>query len=115
MSLLFIRYFIDLRNGIGSVAAGLKSRANVGVATIVSRPLAKTYCRSNARVGASSSKPSISSPGFNMPDFKAEIRARLADLQLSPVREAEIVEELSQHLEETYDRVLSLGASEKEA
>ena len=34
-----------------------------------------------------------------MPDFKVEIRARLAELQLSPVREAEIVEELSQHLE----------------
>src|SRR5215471_6312906 len=50
-----------------------------------------------------------------MPDFKAEIRARLAELQLSPVREAEIVEELSQHLEETYDRALSGGASEKEA
>ena len=31
-----------------------------------------------------------------MPDFKVEIRARLAELQLAPVREAEIVEELSQ-------------------
>src|SRR5215510_6143137 len=50
-----------------------------------------------------------------MPDFKSEIRARLAELQLSPVREAEIVEELSQHLEETYDRALSSGASEEEA
>jgi putative ABC transport system permease protein len=50
-----------------------------------------------------------------MPDFKVEIRARLAGLQLSPVREAEIVEELSQHLEETYDRALSSGLSEKEA
>src|SRR6476469_3690429 len=50
-----------------------------------------------------------------MPDFKVEIRARLAELQLSPVREAEIVEELSQHLEEIYDRALSGGASEKEA
>ena len=35
-----------------------------------------------------------------MPDFKIEIRARLAALQLSPMREAEIVEELSQHLEQ---------------
>ena len=31
-----------------------------------------------------------------MPDFKAEISVRLAELQLSPSREAEIVEELSQ-------------------
>lgn len=50
-----------------------------------------------------------------MPDFRVEIRARLAELQLSPVREADIVEELSQHLEESYDRALSGGASETEA
>ena len=50
-----------------------------------------------------------------MPDFRVEIRARLAELQLSPVREAEIVEELSQHLEQEYDRALSCGASENEA
>jgi len=50
-----------------------------------------------------------------MPDFKVEIRARLAELQLSPVREAEIVEELSQHLEEEYERALTCGASDDEA
>jgi len=50
-----------------------------------------------------------------MPDFKVEIRARLAELQLSPVRETEIVEELSQHLEQEYERALSGGASETEA
>ena len=50
-----------------------------------------------------------------MPDFKVEIRARLAELQLSPVREAEIVEELSQHLEQEYERALSCGASDDEA
>jgi putative ABC transport system permease protein len=50
-----------------------------------------------------------------MPDFKIEIRARLAELQLSPVREAEIVEELSQHLEEEYERAVRSGSSEDEA
>jgi predicted permease len=50
-----------------------------------------------------------------MPDFKIDIRARLAELGLSPVREAEIVEELSQHLEEEYERALNCGASEAEA
>ena len=50
-----------------------------------------------------------------MPDFKVEIRERLAKLGLSPVREAEIVEELSQHLEEEYERALSCGASEDQA
>src|SRR4029077_5118379 len=50
-----------------------------------------------------------------MPDFKIEIRARLAALQLSPMREAEIVEELSQHLEQEYERAISCGASDDEA
>ena len=50
-----------------------------------------------------------------MPDFKAEIGARLSELQLSPAREAEIVEELSQHLEQEYERAVSGGASEEEA
>ena len=50
-----------------------------------------------------------------MPDFKTEISARLHELQLSPAREAEIVEELSQHLEQEYERALNSGASEEEA
>src|SRR5215831_14419253 len=50
-----------------------------------------------------------------MPDFKAEISVRLSELQLSPAREAEIVEELSQHLEQEYERAVSGGASEEEA
>jgi putative ABC transport system permease protein len=50
-----------------------------------------------------------------MPDFKIEIRARLAGLQLFPVREAEIVEELSQHLEQEYERAVNGGASEEVA
>lgn len=50
-----------------------------------------------------------------MPDFKTEIRVRLAPLQLSPARETEIVHELSQHLEDEYDQALSRGVSEQEA
>jgi putative ABC transport system permease protein len=50
-----------------------------------------------------------------MPDFRAEISARLSELQLSPAREAEIVDELSQHLEQEYERAVNGGASEEEA
>lgn len=50
-----------------------------------------------------------------MPDFRAEIRARLATLQLSPAREAEIADELAQHLEDEYEQALGGGASEEEA
>src|SRR5205085_2192914 len=42
-------------------------------------------------------------------------RARLASWQLSPMREAEIVEELAQHLEEQFEDAVNRGASEEEA
>jgi putative ABC transport system permease protein len=50
-----------------------------------------------------------------MPEWKQEIRERLAPLNLTPTREAEIVEELSQHLEDRYAESLSGGATEDEA
>lgn len=50
-----------------------------------------------------------------MPDFKAEIRKSIAELNLSPEQETEIVEELSQHLEERFEKAVSEGASEEEA
>ena len=50
-----------------------------------------------------------------MPDFKSKIRKSLAALNLSPTREEEIVEELSQDLQERFEEALSHGASEEEA
>jgi putative ABC transport system permease protein len=50
-----------------------------------------------------------------MPDFKPEIRQSIAELNLQPEDEAEIVEELSQDLEERFEKALSEGASEEEA
>jgi putative ABC transport system permease protein len=50
-----------------------------------------------------------------MPDFRAEVRRRLARWNLSPTREAEMVEELSQYLEEQYEDALGRGASQEEA
>ena len=49
-----------------------------------------------------------------MSEWKQEIRERLALLNLAPTREAEIVEELSQHLEDRYAEMLSGGATEDE-
>src|SRR5215510_4838978 len=43
--------------------------------------------------------------------WKREIRRRLASLRLEPTREAEIVEELAQHLEDRYAELLSGGAA----
>ena len=50
-----------------------------------------------------------------MPDWKPEIRWRLARLQLAPTRENAIVEELAQHLDESYAELLACGMSEAEA
>jgi putative ABC transport system permease protein len=50
-----------------------------------------------------------------MPDFKFEIRKSIADLNLPPEHEEEIVEELSQHLEERFEQAQSQGASEEKA
>ena len=50
-----------------------------------------------------------------MPDWKPEIRRRLANLKLAPTREAAIVEELAQHLEDCYAELLADGAVPAEA
>lgn len=50
-----------------------------------------------------------------MPDWKEEVRKRLSGLNLAPANEAEIVEELAQHVEDVYERALGSGASEFEA
>src|SRR5215510_10269459 len=50
-----------------------------------------------------------------MPEWKREVIERLAALELDPAREAEIVEELSQHLEDRYAESLARGASPEDA
>jgi putative ABC transport system permease protein len=51
----------------------------------------------------------------SMAEWKEEIRRRLAGLALDPAREMEIVEELSQHLDDRYAELLAGGASEEQA
>ena len=50
-----------------------------------------------------------------MPDWKAEIRGRLARLRLEATLEAAIVEELAQDLDDCYAALLAGGASEADA
>ena len=50
-----------------------------------------------------------------MPEWKQEIRQRLAGLRLQPAREAAIVEELAQHLEDRYAELLARGATPADA
>ena len=50
-----------------------------------------------------------------MPDWKPEILRRLAPLNLAPTREAEIADELSQHLDDRYQELVASGQSEDTA
>jgi putative ABC transport system permease protein len=50
-----------------------------------------------------------------MPEWKNEIRRRLAILKLTPTREAEIVDELAQHLDARYQELRDGGQTEEEA
>ena len=50
-----------------------------------------------------------------MPDFKAEVVRQVRALNLPSARELQIVEEISQHLEDFYQQEISRGATEQEA
>jgi predicted permease len=50
-----------------------------------------------------------------MHDWRSEVRARLKPLHLKPEREADIVDEISQHLAERYREAISAGATPEEA
>ena len=50
-----------------------------------------------------------------MPDWIEHLRPRLAVLRLSPGRESEIIEELSQHLDLRYEELRAGGTSDAEA
>ena len=50
-----------------------------------------------------------------MPEWKSDIKKRLASLKLEPAREFEIVEELAGHLEDRYQDMLSRGVARDEA
>src|SRR5947209_3366085 len=50
-----------------------------------------------------------------MPDWSKEIRSHVAGLGLEPAREAEIVEELSQHLSDRFEELVAGGATEEAA
>ena len=50
-----------------------------------------------------------------MPDWRRPLATRLSSLRLAPAREREIIDELSQHLDDRYDELRRAGASEEEA
>ncbi len=101
-------------------AAGFKDggskKAGSAAAVIIVRlaKAAESSLRSFA-AGANLSLASIASPRQKMLEWKPEVLRRLAPLKLSPTREAEIADELAQHLEDRYQELLVTGQSEDAA
>lgn len=50
-----------------------------------------------------------------MPDWRPDIRARLSHLSIAPSREAEIVEELTQHLDDRWHELMARGETPDDA
>ena len=50
-----------------------------------------------------------------MADWRALVRARLAGAAISPTTEMDVIDELSQHLEDRYRQLCAEGLSEEEA
>ena len=50
-----------------------------------------------------------------MAAWRDEIRRRLANARMSPAREAEVIEELAQHLQDRYDELRAAGADDSTA
>ena len=50
-----------------------------------------------------------------MPEWKSEIKKRLAGLHLKPERESEILDELSSHLQDRYDDLRASGVDQDDA
>ena len=50
-----------------------------------------------------------------MPDWRSLIRRRLAGLDIRPVDEIDIVEELAQHVEDRYADLCRAGATDEDA
>ena len=50
-----------------------------------------------------------------MPDWAGEVRTRLSSVSLSPEREAEIVDELAQHLDDRWHELIAGGAAPADA
>ena len=50
-----------------------------------------------------------------MLNWKSEIQKRLPSLRIEPQREAEIIDELSSHIQDRYDELCASGLSQQDA
>src|SRR5215208_6862681 len=100
---------IAWKSETGSPGAGSRKTANGAGATTPSRPPVSRFSRHSERAGRSSLAQSPTCLGCAMHDWRAEIRTRLANAHIDPANEAEIVEELAQHLDDEFAELRALG------
>src|SRR4051812_17331597 len=110
-----IRCFIGWKSEVGFWGAGWRKAVNAAAGIIASRPKAGASCPHNSAFGSPLSRPFEALPPPNMPDWKPEILRLIYGLKLDPAREMEIAEELSQHMEDRFDELVSRGSSAEEA
>ncbi len=96
----------------GYRGAGSKKPTSGAAGIIGSRGTAAEFWLRSFAGGANLSLASIASRRQKMPEWKPE---RLTSLKLSPTREAEIADEIAQHLEDRYQELLGTGQSEDAA
>src|SRR5580658_2827448 len=100
---------IAWRNAGGFRADGWKRAASAADAITASRPRAKRFWPRSAVVGRHLWRQSTGLRRRNMPDWREEITKRFSSLKLNPTREVEIIQELTQHLEDRYHELVSGG------
>src|SRR5215467_7769806 len=115
MSLPSTHSYIAWNDAAGYRDAGSKKATSDDAGIIGSRGRAAKFWLRSFAGGANLSLASIASRRLKMPEWKPEILRRLTLLNLAPTREAEITDELSQHLEDRYQDLLASGQSEDAA
>src|SRR5215472_15222159 len=115
ISIPFIPCSTDSRSADGSRALGSRNPRSAAAASTRSLRKGDACWLNRRRHGKHSSRLCGASRETNMPDWTEHVRPRLSTLRLSPAREAEIVEELSQYLDDRWRELIAGGASPDEA
>src|SRR5262245_12082474 len=110
-----IRCCTGSKSAAGFAAAGSKKPAGAAAAITASPRPVRACSRRSEAPGASSWPPSTASPGSAVPDWRSKLRRRVEPLRLAPAREAEVIEEIAQHLHQRYDDLLAAGATPEDA
>src|SRR5262245_31445674 len=109
------RCSIAWRSVAGLPGGGSRRLVNAGAAITGLRPRAGRCWHASGRGGSASSRPSIESRRLDMRNWRSEVRRRLDGSDIAPGRLASIAEEVGQHFEQRYARLIAQGLPPGEA